>query len=188
MDPVEFNKEEAAVPTPIMFGFGMGHYVVRPVDGDFLIQGQQTNKPANKVSLHFAKPEDLPNLLGLPANEAFMQLVVGVLTPASVKAIREFAILVEQRLRNAGLLKGTMIQPEMLHEAAAATAIAPERYYFVSLDNGERSVNPALGELLREGAEDIGRLTGTAEKEPGKRHSIRVLTGQQVIDLAIPLR
>lgn len=173
----------AARPTPLIFGFGKGHYTLRQEGAGFVLQGQETNKPANTARLAFETPQQLPTLLGLPANEAFMLLVVGVLTPASGKAVREFTVLVEERLRNAGLFGGSLIQPEPLHESAPGLAL--DQYYFVSMAAGVRSVNPGLGQLLREGAEEIGRLTGTAEKEPGKRHSIRVLTGQQVLDLGI---
>ena len=176
----------------MIFSSGNARFSLRvdPETGGYVLRAQDSNKPSHAATLAFQTPAELAGLLSEPANEDFLLLVVGILTPASTKTVRQFIDTVAEKLRvNVPASQASTPGSELMLEGAGIRliipklpiALDPERYYFVSLGENGRSVDPQLGSLLKEQAQVIGRMTGTAEKSPANRHEINVLTGAQVL-------
>jgi hypothetical protein len=140
-------------------------------------------------SVRFKTIEQLAALLDEPEYQPFLLSIVRLMSPAAPKAVREFLLTVQERMRL--MSEPTVNAAEPAPQTAAATLteqLKPELFYYVSQDKGKRVVNAKTGSLLKESAENMGRLSGKAIKNPANRHEIWVLTGAQVLQEGFEVR
>lgn len=173
------------------WGKGIFTITTDPADGGIVLQGRDILTQQAVPALHIQDWEGLFPALQQPENEAFLKLVVGVMTPMAGKTVGDFTRwAMERNPTQEAPISLTEGQQKLTPQVATPLneGLAADKFYYVAQQAGQRYVRVATGFLLKEGAETVGRMSGKAVKRPGNLHEILVLTGAQVLAEGIELR